>query len=404
MCRDTDNSPQNVSVSVVIPAPPATDHVPACIESVLQQNHPADEVILITEPGLSIENLPETVREVEVEECDNMAAMAETGMRTAGGEVRVLLMPNCIPEDSRWLEAMLEPFEDEEVGAVVSQCVSHHDRNSNLSARVIDAVESPELTDDDGHGDMHLLTHLADAVRGELVEKLGHLYDDSLETPGEAVDLAIRLRRAGYRIVLSAGSAVQYHDPSAARSLSGVLGKAIEYGRTDAVLGRAYNVDWIGSRLYAAGVASFFLLPVALMNRPIAVILAGLLFVWGWFLPLRLPVLRWETPVSLLNIGVYAAIVLSIRNHWAPSVFPPREWHPAIIRQWCLVVAMSGSYLGLVLYDGLKGTIRELRDLKGLLYSPAVFALSSLWYAIAGGGYILGFFAKNGPARTENDN
>ena len=397
------NNPQDGPlVSVVIPSPADPERAPECVRAVLDQTWSNREIVLVCDADTEVSVPPdEPVRVVSESRGDNLARLINRGIRAADGEIVVVLMPNCLPASVRWMEELIRPFEDSDVGAVVSQCVAHDTRELNLPARLMESVESPELTAEGEPTDLHLLSHLCDALRADLLRDVDHVYDPSIKTPGEAVDLSLRMGTTGKRILLSPTASVLYRDPPTTRTLGSVLGKALEYGRADAVLGKAYNIDWLGSRTFAAAALSLALIPIAFFNRPVAVIAAGLLFAWGWFLPLRLPVIRWEWPVSVLNVAVYAAIVLSIRDHWAPGLFPPRRWHPAIIRQWCLLAGMTGSYLLLLAYSGATSAVRGIKDRRGLVTSPAILVLGTIWYLLSGIGYLLGYLADRGPETSD---
>ena len=404
MASPSESNPADLLVSVVIPAPADPGRAPRCVEKVLAQTWKRREVVLVCDQESTV-SVPEEsgVRVVREEEPQNLPRLINRGLREARGDIRVLLMPNCLPADDRWLEQLVRPFDDPEVGAVVSRCVAHHTRELNLPARLMESVESPEITDGSEPRELHLLSHLCDAFRAEVLGQLDHLYDEALSSPADSVDVSLRLGPTGSKIVLSPAATVLYLDPPQTRSLATVMASALDYGRSDAALGKAYNIDWLGSRTFAAAAISLLLLPVGWVNLPVGVILAGLLFAWGWFLPLRIPVLRWEWPAAVLNVAVYAAIVLSIRDHWAPQIFPPRRWHPAIIRQWCLLAAMTGSYLLLLLRAGAGGALRGMKDLRGVLVSPAVLGLGMLWHLLSGVGYLAGYITASAPQGPDRD-
>lgn len=408
--KDMDMPPRSEAgaedplVSVVIPAPADLERAPRCVEEVLAQSWTRREVVLVCDPQAEV-SIPRNtdVRVVREERHRNLACLINRGLKEARGDIRVLLMPNCLPASNAWLEELVRAFDDPEVGAVVSQCVAHDTRELNLPARLMESVESPELTADGRPRELHLLSHLCDAFRAEVLGRLGHLYDETLPSPGEAVDISLRIAPTGKKIVLAPAATVWYLDPPQTRSLGTVMASALDYGRADAALGKAYNIDWLGSRTFAAAALSLLIIPAGLINLPLGIILTGLLFAWGWFLPLRVPLLRWEWPLAVFNVAVYAGIVLSIREHWAPALFPPRQWHPAIIRQWCLLGAMTCSYLLILLRGGTASAVRAVKDLRGLASFPAVLVLSMAWQLLSGVGYIAGYLTASAPGESETE-
>jgi hypothetical protein len=267
-----------------------------------------------------------------------------------------------------------------------------------LAARLLHGIHSPQLRNTRGRPvELELVSGQCDAYRAGVLAELGYLEERSFPSPGDAADLSIRIARAGYQIVLSPTATAAWHDPPEGRSLGRVLSKALDFGHADAVLGKAHNMDWLGSRLYTAALLSLLLLPVGFIRLPVAVILAAGLFAWGWFLPLRLPVLRWEWPVALLNLAFYIGIVLAIRPDWAPGLFDPRRWHPAIIRQWCILAAMTGSYMLILAAAGLSSAVWSVGRCGGVLYLPVLFLASTAWWAASGVGYLRGMLLGRAP-------
>ncbi len=381
------------SVSVVIPVAAGAGSLSSCLESVLAQSYEKKEVVVVCRAGEAPAALKKAtdVRVVTASEGAGLAHLINAGFRAARGEIKVLLMPHCTPVGDRWIEELLRPFDDETVEVVVSQCnLTRRDRQG-LPARLLRSVVRPELKNRGGQpAELDVVSHLADAYRASALEELGYL-DEGFVSPGEAIDISVRLTLAGHRIVLSPTAMVLCHDPPESRSFSGVFRKALDYGHCDAVLAKTYNVDWLSSRVYAAALFSLLLLPVGLAKLPVAVILAGMLFAWGWFLPLRLPVLRWEWPVAVLNLVVYAGIILAIRDEWAPGVFAPRRSHPAIIRQWCILGAMTFSYALMLVSVGLRSAVRTLVRDRSFLAALLIFPLSMVWWLVTGVGFLRGY-------------
>ena len=113
---------------------------------------------------------------------------------------------------------------------------------------------------------------------------------------------------------------------------------------------------------------------------------------WGWFLPLRIPLLRWEWPVSLLNLAVYIAIVMLAQDEWLPGLFERRLSHPAIIRQWLLLAAMTASYALMLLHVGVRGAVRSIISEGSRLSALPLLPLVMLWWLVSGVGFLEGFF------------
>ena len=74
---------------------------------------------------------------------------------------------------------------------------------------------------------------------------------------------------------------------------------------------------------------------------------------------------------------------------WRPDLFG-KSVHPALIRQWCWLAALTGSNLLLVARSAFQGTARTLRQPGALVYGVPVFALGLLWWLLVGVGYLRG--------------
>ncbi len=381
-------------VSVVIPVASDGDSLEPCLRSVLRQEYENKEVLLVCRPDQA-PPVPSDARQVRVLKAGRpglLAHLVNTGLQAAKGDVTVVLMPEALPLGERWLHEIIEPFQDESVGAVISQCNPPDEGNVSISARLLLTVTRPELKSKGGQPeDLQTVSYICDAYRASVLAEVGYLDERSYASPGEAVDLSLKIAAAGYRIVLHPRATVLYRDPPEARSLHAALGKALDYGYSDAVLSKAHNIDWLGSRLYAAALLALLLFPIGAINLPVAWILAALLFLWGWFLPLKLPVLRWEAPVVFLHLAAYVALMLSVRDGWLPAVFDRRHSHPAIVRQWCFLASISASYLLILVQVGVRTSIRSAGRGKSVGGAAALLFLGPLWWMLSGLGFLRGY-------------
>jgi hypothetical protein len=315
-------------------------------------------------------------------------------MRAARGHVKILLMPHCIPIGSGWLAAMVAPFEDEDVGVVVSQCYLQQGAEPGLPARLLDAVDPRERRTRKGgprHQDM--VSHLCDAYRASLLADIGYFDETHFATPGEAVDVSLKIINAGCKVLLSGAAVADYRVPIAERSLGSAMAKALDYGYSDAVLDRLHSLRWLNTGVFAAALASLLLLLLGAINLRLAFFVSLVVpFAWGWFLALRVPKLGWEIPPCALNFAAYVLVIMLIRGDWWPDLFG-METHPSIIRRWCWLGSLAGSYLLVLGWAGSASVLRSCRHprgVRGILLAPAIFVLAMVWWLIAGAGYIRG--------------
>jgi hypothetical protein len=414
---------QDQLLSIVIPAASRDDTLGQCVAMLLRQRRAKAEMeIVIVWVGRGSPDLPqdERIRVMRApggpsglrrtanpllhglrQETPGAARMVNMGLRGARGDVRIVLPPHCLPETDLWLEQMVEPLRDASVGAVVSQCAVDARAPHPLAERLLHGALGRRLLSRRGRPkDLSLVSGTGDAFRAAALAQVGLPAEADLPEPAEPVDLSVRLKAAGWRIVLSPLATVRYRTAPAERSLAAAFAGALEHGRADALLSRRHGVDWLGSRLYAAGLLSLLLLPAGLLSLPIAFLLALALLLWGLFLPLRLPLVHWEWPAAVPNVAVYAACILWIRHDWLPSVFDPHTWHPAIIRQWVFLAAMTASYVLIAALAGVRSGVRDAVYLRGRASALALMPLAMIWWSLAGLGFVQGYLLPQGASRS----
>jgi len=382
---------EDLVASVVIPVGQDAGSLGQCLDRVLRQDFGHLEVILVCDaqaaPLASVPKGSAELRVIREKKPCSQSQLINRGMCAARGHIKVLLMPHCVPVGNQWLRCLVEPFTDEEVGVVVSQCAMP-EHAGGLPVRLMNSVAPRARLNRTGQlKHQRTVSHLCDAYRASLLADLGYFETDHLATPGEAIDVSLKIADAGYSILLSDAAAVTCNVPSAQQTVPGALRKALDYGYADALLDRMHDLRWLNSGVFSAAMVSLLLLPLAALDLPMAVICGAAVFVWGWFLSLRLPLVGWECPLAVVNFCVYGAAMLLIRDDWWSGVLGTSV-HPAIIRQWAWLVSITGTYALLLLRVGLQATRRTIMGPRGLMYAPAVFLLAMLWWMLAGIGYL----------------
>jgi hypothetical protein len=299
-------------------------------------------------------------------------------------------MPYCVPVGTDWMRGMAGPFQDDSIGVVVSQCFASEGSKRGLISRLLDSVSPPEKRSaKPGLLRQDTVSHLCDAYRAGLLADVGYFGGDGLTEAAQPLDISVKVADAGYSIVLSDAAAVTYNMPGSRGRLAGALRKALDYGLADAQLDKLHGLHWLNAGVLAAAFFSLFLLPVAAYNLPLALVLGAVLFVWSAFLSLRLPVLGWEWPLVVGNALAFVAIILLVRRDWWPSFFG-KQIHPAIIREWCWLAAITAFNLLVLGETALAGAVGTVRRPVDVLYVMPVFALGLPWRLLVGVGYFFG--------------
>ena len=384
-------------LSVVLPVNEDAPPVSGCLEKLLRQTYETKEVVVVCDARMREPVAPpngaKTVKVITVSEPRGIAGLLNAGLRQASGDIKIVLMPQCVPAGPHWMDQMAAPFADEHVGVVVAQCRMEEKRSMGVSARLMNAVSPIErLSSKKAPEPQELVSHLCDAYRATVLADIGYFDEKSFATPGEAVDASVKVAAAGHAIVLTPQATVFYRVGPKDRTLGRALSRSVDYGFSDAVLGKRHRLEWVNARVFAAALISFVLIPLGFVHLPLAFVLAGLLLIWGWVLPLKLPVVHWDLPVFAFNLALYVGMILLVRGDWAPETFG-RNMHPAIIRQWCVLGAVTGSYLLILLGVGVQSALRSVIRDRSTFSAGLVFFLSMLWWLMTGLGYVRGIVA-----------
>lgn len=191
-----------LSVSVVIPIRNAARTLPHCLGA-LAQLDPAPHEIILVDNGSTDESLAlirafaedHAARDVRVleEPRRGAAAARNTGFRAATGDVIAFTDADCAP-DPVWLQHLLEPVEQPEIGAVAGRVVA---APASSTVELFSALYTLQLPDtpalhrrwtpwEGGHPTANL------AVRRVLLDELNG-FEESLSISAEDYDLCARL-------------------------------------------------------------------------------------------------------------------------------------------------------------------------------------------------------------------
>jgi len=385
---------QDKRVSVIVVVAGEASSLSDCLGALLEQEYEAKEILIVCRPEIEAPRAVPGTRVIRVEGPADRLQLANVGLRAGKGEVKLVLSSEYVPLAKDWTRRMAEPFQDDEIGVVLSGEVAPAGSGSfGLVDRLLKAVgPSDGQGERNGLPERDYVTVRAAAYRGRLLSDICY-FNPSLGAPGGLVDGALRIEGAGYRIVENPAALVVR--VGGRSSLGRALREGIEYGRSDAMLEKEHGLHWLNCGVFAAALASFLLLPLAGLSLPAGVILSGAIFVWGVLLSLRVPFTRWEFPAAAWNFVVFVVLILLLRGDWRPDLFG-RRIHPAMLRQWVWLVAIVSSYL-LVLAGAAAGTARRvLRQPGGLRYLLPVGALSLGWWLSAGLGYVCGAVGAKG--------
>ena len=310
-----------------------------------------------------------------------LGATLTRGFQATTAPIVMSLHSDCLLGDPSWMSRMVRLFDDTTVGAVVSQRSYPRRDLLPLGARLFDAVCPQQLKAKSGGAPMEIdfFRGKADAYRREVIEKLGG-WDRAFFTAGEDTDLSIKMRAAGYRILLHPEASVEYIFSSRQKTIGGGLSKALLYGQTAALLYRRHRYDGLQTRTYLWCLLSLLCL---LLPPRASLAASALLFLSSFNRQVAVHALRRRVPLGAL----YAVFLLA-------GLLLARATHASLVE--AEVVAMPAASLFLTTYISLKNALRAWRDGEGLLLLPLLFCYSLVWHLQSGVGYLIGLLRLRG--------
>ena len=195
-------------VSIIVPVYNGQGTIVACIESLLSQNFPKENYEIIIVDNNSVDATPVIVQRYPVRlvyqrMLQTPSATRNKGIEVAKGDFLAFIDADCIASPT-WLQSLLPPLNDLEVGAV-SGCTLAHKPESLVQQFF---AERNLLLVDDQERFLSLLTCNM-ACRREIIEQVG-LFDEHLPTI-EDLDWGWRLQTGVGKQIVFASNAIVYH-------------------------------------------------------------------------------------------------------------------------------------------------------------------------------------------------
>lgn len=237
--------PNGVEVSVIVAVRNGASTVGAAVESILRVRYPPSAMEIIVVDNASTDDtlrvlgaMGDRIRVLH-ESRRGAAAARNRGVREACGRAIAFIDADAVVEPE-WLAAILPPLADPSVGVVGGRILSTEpcNRIERFGERIHDqksAIEQPTRP--------YVLTGNW-ASRREVLLKVG-LFDESL-LRGQDVDLAWRIRDAGYRFHYEPSAIVRHRNE---RTIVGLMHEGFVHGRNNARLLRKTGQPRFRSRV-----------------------------------------------------------------------------------------------------------------------------------------------------------
>jgi len=193
-------SPAPQKVTVYVPAYNVAEYLPRCLEGLLEQTPPADEILVIDDGSLDasaevVARYP-SVTLIRHNTNKGLAAARNTAMRAARNELVASLDADCAPAVD-WLAGLAGHMRDPSVVGVGGKLAEGVQDNIADRWR---AMHMPQHWGDAEIRNPRFLFGCNNLFRKSAVLAIGG-YDESMRTNGEDVDLCCRLREKGWNFL-----------------------------------------------------------------------------------------------------------------------------------------------------------------------------------------------------------
>lgn len=225
------------SVSVVVPVYNGQATLLACLHSLLALRYPADRLELIVVDNASTDRTPEILASLSGElrilreEKRGAAAARNRGIRAARGECIALTDADCVV-DPEWLAELVQPLAAPEVGISGGRIASRESGNriERFGEKIHDHQRAIEELVPGYAISMNW------ASRRSVLVDVG-LFDEAL-LRGQDVDLAWRIRAAGFSLVYRHTALVRHRNE---RSLRGLFSEGYTHGSCGVAVQRKHQ-------------------------------------------------------------------------------------------------------------------------------------------------------------------
>lgn len=254
--------------SIIICAYNDEQNIEKVVRSALAQRYPQKEVIVIDDHSsdntLKVLKKLKGIKIIAHKKNRGLAYSMTDGAKQAKGKIIVTLQSDCVIRGENWLNYMVAPFRDPEVGVVVSQRIILDKSELSNGASFFNAVCRQELLN--RLGKIVVIDYArgkADAYCKELLVKLNYWNYEKYFVAGEDVDISEKIKALGKKILLHPRAEIEYLFSGRQNTISSGLKKAFTYGKAGVPLYHIYKYNGLRSRIYGLSFWALFFLGAA---------------------------------------------------------------------------------------------------------------------------------------------
>ena len=360
-------------VSVIVAAYNEEETIGRCIKSLLSQAYTKKEIIVVNDG--STDRTGNIAKKYPVRLLDNKRNMGfgfsvNRAIKTAKGSIVIIFHADHVLKDRKWIDKMIDPFSDERIAAVVSQRINA--KEIGTAEKLLDSLSPHELINNTSKPKEIMFFRIkADAYRKSVIEKLGYFDNKYFPDGGEDNDLSIKMRKAGYRIVLSDKAVAENMFSSRQRSVKDIMKKALVWGDIASRLHRRHGFDGLRTRLFLLCLFSFIATPTLLipeMAFGIYLAIAALSF----FHSITIPRIKLKIPVGIVTAIIFA-ILIYLQKTFITAV--------------PVTVILTSAFICLY-FSACSAVSSAKHDIK---IFPIAFLFAFAWRMLSGIGYAKGW-------------
>jgi len=197
-----------MKVSLYIPCYNAQEFIKDCLEGVLKQTYPIDEILVIDDGSkdttVSIAS-KYPVKILKHNKNMGLAVARNTAFKNAQGDFVASLDADCIPEPE-WLEKMMKEFNDKKVAGVGGKLLEKFSERAPDKWR---SLNMPQHWGEKTLDNPEFLFGSNNVFRKSAIADVGY-YDENCGNNGEDYEISQRLKKKGYSLVYQSES-IAYH-------------------------------------------------------------------------------------------------------------------------------------------------------------------------------------------------
>lgn len=217
-------------VSLYVPCYNAEKHVGRCLDSILKQTYPVDEILIIDDG--STDDTVEIAKNYPVKILSHrtnrgLGAARNTAVKKAKNEF-VAAIDSDITLSPTWLEKLMRHFNDKEVAGAGGKLIEKFTESLADRYRATYMTHCSHYTEKTVNP-YYALVGSNCVYRKKVIEEVGY-YNEKFRTSFEDVDMYHRVRAKGYKLVYDP-EAVAFH--WCRDSVSSLLNRAWRYGFAD---------------------------------------------------------------------------------------------------------------------------------------------------------------------------